>query len=425
MRVAGLLQRWRWLVAAGVLLVTALWFAARPGDDARPGAVIRVATPAPQADEAVALPPAVVSVKAASHGEERPHGADETEVCGLGWVKAQADGTVDSIELEQATRATEARARIVATLRADTSELSQATALWLAMLGDGADTAQAREALAQRAVSSTDPRAYALAFNICRSNQRNDGACQMLSASQWARLDPGNAIPWLTLLSEAKNRKDRAAEDEALHRIATAQRSELGFFAVPGLVVNAASADDASVLAAWAMATEMFGYESAWSLPSYQHVAVACKGTELRDANRRQTCAAIADVLTERSDTFIDRTIGAAIGKQLGWPAERNDQIRGELNAYTESLSPPSAGRQSLACADMRRDLEGLRRNAALGETGALREWVAQSGKKPEAFVREERARQKLALEYSRAFAASAAASAAAEAASAASAASP
>ena len=401
---------WRWLVllAGAVLLATVLWFTAPGPADPPPGVATGIDATIPRPLAEASSAPGFVA--RAAPVAERPHGEDEVEVCGLGWVKAQADGSVDPKVLEQVSRATEARARLVANLGADKNELSRAAALWLSMIDAGADAAQIRDALAQAVVSSTDPQAYALAFNVCRSNKRNEGACQLLSASQWARLDPGNATPWLTLLSEAKARKDRAAEDEALYRIGTAQRSDLGFFAVPGLAANAAADDDLSVLAAWSVAVEMIGYASAWSMPSYQHVVAACKGAALNDTNRRQTCSAIADVLTDRSNSFIDRMMGVAIGKQLGRPAGRGEWQSDEYAAYVESLGASSMGRQSMACADLRRGLDHFRRKAALGEIGALREWVARSGKKPDDFAREARARQmQQALDHARSQAASAA----------------
>ncbi|MEO8804862.1 MAG: hypothetical protein ABI433_02185 [Burkholderiaceae bacterium] len=400
----GLPLPWRWLVwvTGAALLATVLWWAARGVGDPVPSAATRINATTPQPVELASS--ATVFGTLPSRVAERPQVDDEVQVCGLGWVKAQADGSVDPNVLEQGSRASDARAGIVAALRADKNELSQAVALWLSMIDAGADIAQIRDALAKAVVSSTDPQAYALAFNVCRGNPRNEGACQMLSASQWARLDPGNATPWLTLLSEAKARKDRAAEDEALYRIGSSQRSDLGFFAAPALAVNAASGDDLSVLAAWSIAVEMIGSAAAWSIPSYQHVVLACKGAALNDTNRRQTCSAIADVLTDYSNSFVDQMMGVAIGKQLGRPAARREWQSDEYAAYLASL-----GRQSLACADLRRGLDDLRRKASVGEAGALREWVAQSGKRPEDFAREARFRQtQQALELARSQAASA-----------------
>jgi hypothetical protein len=407
----------RWFVLASVLLLMAvLWWdtrgvgelpAAGPEFAAAPVPSIGI----PSAGPLIHTEPAAAAIPA-RQGEKRLPEVDEIEVCGGAWVRVQADGVLDQADLDRATRLPQARARIVAALRAGASDLSQVAALWLTMMSAGADGDRALDALVRRAVSSSDPKAYALAFNSCGGDRRSTGACPMLSAAQWARLDPGNLSPWLAMLADAKARKDRAAEDEALHRMATARRSELGTFSLPDLVVNAASDDDAAVLAAWAMADEMIGAASAWGMPGYQHLTDACKGVALRDANRRQTCAAIAEVLSEHADTVLERRFGTLIGAHAGWPAERVDRVRGEHAAYEAFLSaaaPFADGQRGLSCSRLRRDLDHLRRLARLGETGVLREWVAQSGKSPDDFVRAERAQEKQALEDARAQAASAA----------------
>ena len=373
---------------------------------------------APQAEMAERAPLAAGLSPTAEQGTASLHGADEIQICGGGWVKTQADGSLDQADIERATRLPEARLRVVAKLKSDNSDLAQAAALMLEMTAAGADIAQVRDALARRVASSTDPRAYALAYNTCGSGDRSEGACSLLSAAQWARLDPGNASPWLATLGEARARKDRVLEDEAMHRIATSQRSDLGFFVLPGLILDAAPAEDAFLVAAFMMGAEAIGRGAAHTLPGYQLMLTACRGTALLDANRQQTCLAIAEVLSERSDTYIERSIGAAMGKQLGWPADRNDRMGGEYEAYGAHLNQKNAtGIEDMACGDFRRDLEQMRSAAARGETGALREWVAQSGKKAEDFVREQRARQKIAAE--RALEQMAAAPAAASAASA------
>jgi hypothetical protein len=240
----------------------------------------------------------------------------------------------------------------------------------------------------------------------------------LLSAEQWARLDPGNASPWQFMLSAAKARNDRAAQDEALFRIASAQRSDLGFFAVAGAILDATPDDDSSTLASLMMVTAAIGVEAAVALPAYQNLTLACKGDALRDSNRAQTCAAIADVLADRSDTLIEHMIGGAIGKQIGWPAERSDRMRGEYEAYVASLAPAPSAERDLGCAPIRRELDLVRHRALLGETGALREWVAKSGKSAEDFVRERRTRQQAeeaaAVQYRPEQAASAAAASAA-----------
>jgi hypothetical protein len=123
----------------------------------------------------------------------------------------------------------------------------------------------------------------------------------------------------------------------------------------------------------------------------------ACKGDALGDTNRRQTCQAIASVLTDRSDTFLDLLMGARMGLNLGGPTERYEELRGEYGAYMNHIVSASVSEDSepgLGCGAVRRGLEIMRSRLKGSEVGALREWVARSGKKPEDFIREERARQ-------------------------------
>ena len=417
-------RRWRWALVSGSALVLMLLIAllvAGRRDDAS-------TTPRPESRGSRASVP-LGGAAAATASERAPpqppatpvlaRDLDEVQVCGGAWVKRLPDGAPDSADIERATGQPEARGLVIAALRADSRELAQATALWMDMLGDStpqrlialapsngctdpacrAEPAMARQvelardALVRLAASSTDPQVYALAFHACGSG--GTGACQLLSAGQWARLDPDNAAPWLAVLSAAKAGNDRAAQAEALHRIATARRSEQGFFTVPGLIAAAVPLDESSLLAASTMVFGVIGMQAVQNLPAYQEITSACKGAALRDANQRQTCAAIADVLADRSDTLIERAIGAGIGRQVGWPAERGERMRGEYASYLASTWPAQVDAfADTSCGVLQRSLDLIRRQALSGETGVLREWVAQSGKRPEDFAREERQRE-------------------------------
>ena len=343
------------------------------------------------------------------------HGPDEYQRCSGEWVKmeAQPDGAYS----QRAPGTDERRVAIRAALAASPNELARAAAVWLGISQMDAINSQievatcataacragrpiapqvlaVREALAQMGRTSNNPAVYALAFSICGQYGSAEGACRMITAEQWARLDPGNAQPWMFMLNTAVQRNDTAAQNEALHRIANAKRIDSGMFAVPGLMISQAPDDDASVPAVLGLVVEAFGMSAAWGMLNYQPVLQSCKGDALRDANRQQTCAAMADLLTERADTLMDRSIGMALGKQLGWPAERIDRMRGELNAYTVALSESPSGTLQQECPAMRKMLNQFARNAALGEAGNLRDWVAHSGKTPEDFIRAEQARR-------------------------------
>lgn len=343
------------------------------------------------------------------------HGAGEIELCGGMWVKTGPDGSIDEDDFNRVADLPAARARLLDALRADPGEFARAATIRLGLVASESPLLAPADALARMASTTRDPQVYALAFNAC-VGRPSEGACQLLSAEQWARLDPGNAAPWTFVLDRALAARDTSAQNEALHRIATSQRSELYYFALPGLVLDRVPGDDAAVPAALTLAIEAIGIEAASVIPSYQAMTPLCKGLALRDANRRQTCNAVAELLVAHSDTFIERMMGISIGAQLGWSTERIEQLRGEYKAYSESLNAENMLVPTSGCANIRRDLETVRQRARLGEVGALREWVAHSGKTPEDFVRAER-------EGRAKFAAASAAAAAAEAASAASAA--
>ena len=151
------------------------------------------------------------------------------------------------------------------------------------------------DAVGRVALSTRDPRVYALAFGrrVGRVGA-TAGACQIFSAEQRSRLDPGNAAPWLHMLDAVAVRGDVPARDESLFRIANAQRNDADLFSTAGAVLDTAPDDDASVLASWGLVTKAISAAAAGTMPPYQAVMAMCKGDGLEDANRLQTCAAVA-----------------------------------------------------------------------------------------------------------------------------------
>ena len=444
----GGLSRRRWLRCAAALgLIGGIFlpiFFAPPSDE-----VARRTTEAlapPEVRETLADPIDNATVATTEVATATLHGADEVELCGGARLKIDANGLPDIAEFSRLAREPKTRERILDRMRSSSSELARTAALLLASLGDdekrlamlgftppceGADCPAADsameaarrtlDAITRVAMSTSDPKVYALALALCAGKTGTvAGACGMLSAAQWSRLDPGNAAPWHQLLAAAKVRGDTAAQNEALFRIANAPHNDVNMSSAAGAVLDAALDDDASVLAAWGLVTDAVSVGAGLAIPAYQALTAMCKGDALRDANRLQTCAAVAETLAERSDTMMGRMIGVAIGKQVGWPVERGERMRGEYESYITSLGTDTSDPMGLGCGKMRLDLALVRRNAALGETGALREWIAKSGMKPETFIREQRVRERqrdvAAATYQREQAASAAAAGAAAA---------
>jgi len=428
-----------WWVSGASLLALIGWFV-RSGVVAADAAPSPIARPVPGVvfDDTATLADAI-GATAPEPPATASHGSDEVELCGGLWVKLKDDGSVDDDDLRRTVRLPEARARVIEALRADSSELARAAAVWLSLSGSDADRlamigavsgcngaeceasrqatvrfTEGRDALARMATTTQDPQVYALAFNTCGRAQPTAGACQLLSAEQWARLDPDNATPWLFLLAQAGQRKDAAAQSEALFRLSASRRSDQYFFALPGLLLAHLPGDEASLNAAAALTAEVIGVEAAWSLPGYQDLVAMCRPPALRDANRRQTCSAVAELLVDRSDTLLERGIGIALGRHLGWPSERLERLRGEQAAYAEALAPKGADTAFAGCAEIRRDVAIVERHARLGEAGAMREWVAQSKLQPADFIRAERASQAKLAEAAAAMASAASATPAA-----------
>ena len=404
------MRRRAWLALAAFAAVCAsvatLWFTRAPS--APPDAVLPAPAPARAASAASLHAAAVAPVLPAALPVSAAHRADQIELCGGIWVKTGPDGRIDEDDFNRVADLPGARARLLDALRADPGEFARAATIRLGLVASEPPLLTSADTLARMASTTRDPQVYALAFNLC-VGRPNEGACQLLSAEQWARLDPGNAAPWTFALDRTLAARDTSAQNEALHRIATSQRSELYYFALPGLVLDHVPNDDAAIPVALTLAIEAIGVEAAHVVPGYQATTRLCRGAALRDANRRQTCNAVAELLVARSDTVIERMMGMSIGAQLGWPAERIDRLRGEYTAYNASLNAENMLVPTSGCANIRRDLETVRQRARLGEAGALREWVAQSGKTAEDFIRIEReGRARIAAD-----AASAAASAA------------
>ena len=233
------------------------------------------------------------------------------------------------------------------------------------------------QTLARLAVASQDPGAYALALYGCRLN-RDDGACAQLSAAHWAELEPDNAVPWFYLAEDAASRKDEAALSEALFRAAHAKTSDYHGSTILAMSEHPAARELASA-PRLVYLSQLLGIYAALPAPPYLAVSQACSADRMADSTRRQQCLDLATMMTERSKSLIEFSLGTAIGERGGWPADRVQRLRDEIDAISfigqsEMLADDVHSCRFLELLEVR-----TRELHALGELPAARRKISKS----------------------------------------------
>jgi hypothetical protein len=293
-----------------------------------------------------------------------PLAAGEVEVCGVGRVKpASAEELLRTLELQ-------ARGP----LREEGLRASQAD----------------REDLARLASSSREATVYALALQACRGAEADAGigvarvgtaaaaasACLLLSAEQWARLEPDNGAAWLAVAAAAQRHNDGVGFDAAMSRFAGAATIDPHDGAWLGVV-------DEGHWRGLPPAAQLMG--NAWliedaaarALEPYAPAVTWCSRGALADVNRREACARVAGTLADQATTFAGASVGTAIGARVGWPPARLQELLDERDALTAVASDALDGNEReqapFSCAAARH-LQVLNGNRArLGERGAAR----------------------------------------------------
>jgi hypothetical protein len=259
--------------------------------------------------------------------------------------------------------------RIDAAMRTSDDPFAQAVALWL-NVADALTPAQRVDALVQTATTTGDPRVYALAYRTCESAGEPQGSCRLLDARQWARLDDGNAMPWLYIFDKASADGDVSTQEEALFHIAASSRIEDRPLAAAAVVADLTPDDDANLAASLALA----GRARAMSAAQQFQVAAlmaACRSKAGGDANRAQLCEATSDLMFGHSDTFRLRALGGRIHLQETDDSSRLDQAHAEMQALAAHWAPATGFSE---CDQARDLLIQFRRAGKLGEVGAARE---------------------------------------------------
>jgi len=374
----------RFAIAMGVLLGVAggWWLVRAPAID-RPVAAVPppdIETPAGRAriDAAIALatmpddPWTLAESLAASAPAQAE--AREKEDCGIadGPQFARTDSTDDEPLLTRAASSNwrASQARIDAALRASADPMDRAVADFL-NIGDMRTPGAAQEAVAQQAAISNDPRVIALGYGVCHQDAARASTCAALTAERWAQADPGNGVPWIDLLAQARSRGDEAAVQDAMAHLAAASRFDLRFFAPAGAVARHLPADSRDLAAAGDLLGRSITQAATLPLPPFMILFEVCRHEAGGDEVRARLCRATSDAMYAHSDTLITYGISGALLFQTTGDTARRDLIKAERTVFAAHWSP---GTGFAPCQDLRDTFRRLDREAQVGEVEAMRE---------------------------------------------------
>jgi hypothetical protein len=263
--------------------------------------------------------------------------------------------------------------RIDAALRASADPFDRSVADAL-NIGDVLTPTGRVDALVQDAVTSSDPRIYALAFGQCdqSTRQRIEGppaapaSCGQLDASEWARRDPGNGVPWLSVLQRADQTGDQTAQREALQQMASSSRFEVRSGATASVAqLQMGDADLAAQQTLLVQAVGMFDFSP------YSTLTVRCRDRAGGDQDRAAVCESIGEVLFNHSNTMIARAIGGSIHRLATGDPSRLDQAHREQRAYADHWKPATG---FSPCEDERQMLKRFVRIGTIGELAVMKE---------------------------------------------------
>lgn len=167
------------------------------------------------------------------------------------------------------------------------------------------------------------------ACGLLREGQPGDPVCHQLSTRAWVNVEPDNGAAWLDLLQ-----REPAALAEALHGLTRAAYFDEGFGAAAA-AIEAAAPREMPLPMRVALQLRSLGVDAARPMP-YLSLMQACSAAATADANRRQVCQVVAELLAERSRGMMARQIGVALGERSGWPAERVAALR-QRNAEAQA----------------------------------------------------------------------------------------
>ena len=302
------------------------------------------------------------------------------ELCGYGPVAV--DNGIPQIPRGIGIAADAALGRLASALASRPGDRERALGLYLQMLEP--ENAAEGQALVRLATTTSDADAYALAIFSCRheigAGARGD--CALLSYAQWARIEPDNAVPWLSLADDAQRRGDRSTLETALIRASKARYSDPHWDQISKLFASDALAAQPPAIQV-GLAIRLLGIQAALPIPDPHGLMQYCGTAVQADQDRVRTCGDLAATLIEHSRTAVEVSIGARVAERVGWADPRLAGLRDEADAMRWQMArmwQKSGQEDLLNCDSLARLRSHMAARAQVGERGWLHQELAASG---------------------------------------------
>jgi hypothetical protein len=237
-------------------------------------------------------------------------------------------------------------------------------------------------ALVRLAVATRDPQTVT-AMRACRSvllDQAPPESCSALSYAQWAALEPDNAMPWLMLAREARQRKDPAGLDEAFLRASQAKMFDRHATRYGDILASASlGGEPVDTLAVARVANAEMRDDPGEYFARFTMFHLYCARSD--EPGRRERCGHLARMLIDHSEDHLGLQIASLIGADGGWSQLEQDALRRRFPPRAFFEGPRYL--EDFGCeriADAERRLRGV---AQYGEAGYwAREQQADSARK-------------------------------------------
>lgn len=326
---------------------------------------------------------------AASHAQ-----AGQEEVCGLGFVQTNVQKPDAFAHIPDALKKNAER-NALHSMTSSPDERVQAAGLLLKERATQGDATQrignggvSADSLAQIARRSSDPVVYAIALEACGMQQAGTSTpgCDSLSSTQWARLEPTNAAPWLRLAQEAQASGDTLGLAEAIYRITQAEKIDWHANDAAVLAMQALPEGTAS-LARTVMMHEAWSAQVNWTPASYQGLLQFCELSG--DVNRAQVCNDAAKLFVRAGTSPAELRAGIRIGQNLGWDAQHVEDLRLRRDVLSRAIANAPIYEHPYSCASVKELQNWSAAQQQAGELGAAQLLLQRSGQGMESAVAE------------------------------------